>query len=93
MTVEEALQAFSMIEGLYNHTPESADQVAHLAQQLVTDPSNFWEMFFTTLDSDSPTRQLAQQLIGNGRITADSTFADLREILAEENSGRGYDAQ
>jgi|GEM_PF-4953326 len=61
MDVNGAVTAMSRIAELEDGTPQRHAVTLHLNQKLLTDPENFWEVYFDTLDrisGESPTRDL-----------------------------------
>lgn len=94
MEVSESLQAMSTVESLYDGTPRSAEIVAYLATELLKRPESFWQVFYETVDENNynPVRVEAERLIDSGRITPDSTFEDMRLVVAEANSIKGEHA-
>lgn len=88
MEINEALAAFAAAEGLHNGTAESTARSTRLIAQLIEQgPEGWWESFLDATMEDSPTRKLAEQLMLEGKITPESTFEDMRRVVAEAPVG------
>ena len=84
MTIDEALQAMSCLDGQQDGTSDRAALVEKLYRKLLEDPETFWEEFFSRLDAVQPNsaRNLAMKLLISGEVTSETTFEEAEKLLA-----------
>ena len=80
MTLDDAVRAMSVIEGLRDGSGANAVIVQALNRKLLEDPENFWEFYFETLNAahPNPYSALAERLLRGGTVSEATTSEKFR---------------
>lgn len=90
MRVEDAIRLFGVIQSQNDGTEFGAERADYLINKLIEDPSDFWDIFWSTMN---PPQERALALFA--QIGPNATFADMQRAFEAEavKIQRGGDVQ